>query len=82
MLINYKVYLSFEGASLQNFTLFFEKHQDSGTLNNFYRGKFEIQNALLEHLETGERFFYIEFEMGDKFEISAMKAFLSFDAAI
>ncbi|MFT3701671.1 MAG: hypothetical protein QM802_04850 [Agriterribacter sp.] len=81
-ILKYRLELIFQNIKIEKFDLLWERNEDSGTLNNFYRGKFEIQNSLVEFLDTGERFFYIEFEMGDKFEISAKKAFFSFQAIV
>ncbi|MCO5242029.1 MAG: hypothetical protein M9904_18470 [Chitinophagaceae bacterium] len=81
-IIDMQVYLFFQNAKIENLNLVFERTADTTTINNFYRGKFERENTLLEYLETGERFFYIEFEEGDKFEIFARRVFLSYQTVV
>lgn len=81
-IIDNQLCLSFQKAKLENLNLFFERTTDTSTINNFYRGKFERENIVLEYMETGERFFYVEFEEGDKFEIFAQKVFLSYQSIV
>lgn len=81
-IIDNHLFLFFKNAKIENFNLFFERTTDTSTINNFYRGKFERESIVLEYMETGERFFYIEFEEGDKFEIFAKEVFLSYQQVV
>jgi hypothetical protein len=51
------------------------KSGDCNIMNNFYRGRFELDNVLSEFFEDGSSYFYLEFENGDLFEIKAKKLF-------
>ena len=57
----------------QDFTFQFSCSQDASTLNAFYRGRFENDGRLLEYSKTDERYFYIDFQDEDKFEVFAKK---------
>jgi len=50
--------------------------EDSCTLNSFYRGQFEVNGELFEYSPIGDRYYYIEFEKGDAFEILAQQVVL------
>jgi hypothetical protein len=76
-IVNSQLCLFFQNARILNFNLFFDRTEDTGIINNFYRGRFEKDNILQEYEDTGERFFHIEFEEGDKFEIFAKKVILT-----
>jgi hypothetical protein len=70
------VIVRFEGATVSKFNLLRKATKDACTLNNFYRGRFEVNGKLLEYSPLGERYYYIEFEDGDVFEVLAQEVFL------
>lgn len=53
--------------------LYLSRANDSSTLNNFYRGRFETSKGLAEYSQLNEAYFYLEFEQGDKFEVLAQE---------
>ncbi len=71
------VVLQFKGAVVTKFGLVLKRTEDSCILNNFYRGRFEVNGELLEYSPLGERYYYMEFEEGDVFEILAQEVLLS-----
>lgn len=73
---NSNVILQFKDAVITKFDLVPKRTEDSCILNNFYRGRFEINGELFEYSPLGQRYYYIEFEEGDVFEILAQEAFL------
>lgn len=68
--------MEFTGARIANFTFHLSCSKDASTLNAFYRGKFENDGVLLEYSNSDERYFYIDFEEDDKFEVFARKVSL------
>ena len=70
------IVLKFEGASISKFNLVPKRTEDSSTLNNFYRGRFVVNEKIFEYSPSGEGYYYIEFEEGDAFEVFAGKVFL------
>lgn len=70
------VVLKFEGANISKFRLVPKRMEDSSTLNNFYRGRFVVNEEIFEYSPSGEAYYYIEFEEGDMFEVFARKVFL------
>jgi hypothetical protein len=68
--------LQFNDAVLNKVNLLFNRTVDSSILNNFYRGRFELDGKLFEYTEEGRGYYYLEFEEGDIFEIFSLKAFL------
>jgi len=73
---NSSVVLKFEGAVISKLNLVPRRTEDSSTLNNFYRGRFVVNEEIFEYTSLGESFYYIEFEEGDVFEVFARKVFL------
>lgn len=71
------LFLLFENATLSNFNLHHNRTTDSSTLDSFYRGRYQIDDALFEYAPTGEGYFYLEFIEGDTFECFAGKVTLS-----
>ncbi|MDP4255367.1 MAG: hypothetical protein Q8938_15265 [Bacteroidota bacterium] len=71
-----KICIMFKGVSFCKFELSLIRSEDSATINNFYRGRFEMDGKLYEKSSEGASYFYIEFETGDKFEFFAKKAML------
>ena len=74
-----QVSIEFSEARLSNFALFFPSTQDSATLNIIYRGRFEKHGQLHEYSEKGERYFYFEFETGNKFEVYSTRVVFNTD---
>jgi len=74
--VNSNVVLQFKDAVINKFLLVPKRTEDSCTLNNFYRGRFEANGELFEYSPIGERYYYMEFEEGDAFEILAQQVFL------
>lgn len=68
--------LEFRDVIVAKLNLLLQLTSDSSTLNNFYRGRFEINNTLYESSADGRRCFYLEFEAGDALELYAYKVFL------
>lgn len=73
---NSNVVLQFKDAVINKFNLVPKRTEDSCTLNSFYRGRFEVNGELFEYSPIGERYYYIEFEEGDAFEVLAQQVFL------
>lgn len=73
---NSNVVLQFKDAVISKFNLLPKRAEDSCTLNNFYRGRFEVNGELFEYSPARARYYYIEFEEGDTFEILAQQVFL------
>lgn len=71
------LYLLFENATIANLNFYINKTADSSTLDSFYRGRYQIEDALFEYAPTGEGYFYLEFMEGDAFECFAGKVTLS-----
>lgn len=69
--------LLFEDAIISKCELNFQEGFTSTTLNLFYRGRFELDGKLFEKTESNEKYFYIEFETGGKFEFLATKVTFS-----
>lgn len=74
---NSKITLVFEGVSIQKCDLYLSRTADSGTLNVFYRGRFEVDGNLYEKSKSNQEYYYIEFENGDKFELFSTKVYFS-----
>jgi hypothetical protein len=70
------LYLLFENATISNFNLYLNRTTDSSTLDSFYRGRYQLENALFEYAPSGEGYFYLEFIEGDAFECFAGKVSL------
>lgn len=68
--------LEFRNVIIAKLNLLLQLTSDSGTLNNFYRGRFEINGTLYECSNEGRRYFYLEFEAGDALELYAGNVFL------
>lgn len=68
--------LEFTEARIANFIFHLTCSQDASTLNAFYRGRFENEGVLLECSKSDERYFYIELQEEDKFEVFAKKVSL------
>jgi len=64
-----QVRIEFKEAILVKVDLVLNRTADSTTINNIYRGRFEQEGKLLEYSDDGGRYFYIEFETGDKIEL-------------
>lgn len=64
-----RIRVEFKEATLVKFDLILNRTTDSATINNIYRGRFEQEGKLLEYSDDGARYFYIEFETGDKVEL-------------
>lgn len=68
-----KICLVFKKASIKKFDFFLKRTTDSSTINSVYRGRFETELGLQEYSASGEGYYYIEFEQGDKIELLAEK---------
>jgi hypothetical protein len=73
---NLRVGLTFKEVTIAKFEMFFTRTEDTSTLNSFYRGRFEKDGKFFEYSATGARYFYIEFEQGDKIEFYSSRALL------
>jgi hypothetical protein len=73
---NSSVILKFEGAIISKMDLVPKRTEDSSTLNNFYRGRYVVNEEIFEHTPLGQSFYYIEFEEGDVFEVFAERVFI------
>lgn len=71
------LYLLFQNVTLSNFNLYLNRTTDSSILDSFYRGRYQLDDALFEYTPTGEGYFYLEFIEGDAFECFAGKVTLS-----
>lgn len=67
ILNNFLVSLSFDKASLILCEFDFTETIETLTIDNLYRGKFEIDGTLME-FENGRGYFYLEFYEGLKIE--------------
>lgn len=68
-----EVCIIFNRATIVGFELYLSRINDSSTLNDFYRGRFETSEGLAEYSQLNEAYFYLEFERGDKFEVLAQE---------
>ena len=68
-----KLCLVFQKTSIKKFDFFLNRTLDSSTINSIYRGRFEKELGLQEYSASGEGYYYIEFEQGDKIELLAEK---------
>ncbi len=68
--------LEFRDVVITKLNLQLQETSGRGTLNSFYRGRFEINGTLYEASEEGRRYFYLEFEGGDALELYANDVFL------
>ncbi|MCW3467943.1 hypothetical protein [Chitinophaga nivalis] len=68
--------LEFRGVIIVKLNLQLPLTADSSILNNFYRGRFEVDGVLYEISAEGRRYFYLEFEAGDALELYAHNIFL------
>lgn len=74
---NGKILLTFIDVEITRLNVSFGSNPDSGTLNNFYRGRFEINGKLFEYREDGRGYYYLEFETDNKLELHARSVLLS-----
>ena len=58
--------LKFTDVKITNLSLFSVKGVESLTLDNLYRGRFEINGELIEVADDGKGYFYLEFYEGQK----------------
>jgi hypothetical protein len=70
------LYLLFEDATIANCTINLKRTADSGTLDLFYRGRYEIADKIFETSSDGENIFYVNFIEGDSFIIFSKKVTL------
>jgi hypothetical protein len=66
-----KVSLVFLDCRVSNFLIPLPSGQYFATLNIIYRGRYEENGGLKDYSDAGERYFYIDFEEGTKFEVFA-----------
>ncbi len=62
-----QVSVEFYGVLLTCFDFCFIDSSDAGTIDTLYRGRFEINNTLIE-FEKGKGYFYLEFYEGQRLE--------------
>lgn len=60
--------LTFSNVNIEILEFFNVKDIKNLTIDNLYRGRFERKGELLESLEDGRGFFYMEFYEGQKLE--------------
>jgi hypothetical protein len=72
-----KLFFFFEESEVKKININYAP-EDASTVNNFYRGRFDLGDGLSEYFEDGSAYFYLEFENGDAFEIKAMKLFADY----
>jgi hypothetical protein len=70
------LYLLFENATIVNLNLDLTRTTDGSTLDSFYRGRYQLEDTLVEYAPTGEGYFYLEFIEGDEIECFAEKVSL------
>jgi len=73
---NKSLILEFSDVVIAKLNLQPQETSDRGTLNNFYRGRFEINGTLYETSEEGRKYFYLEIEAGGGLELYASDVFL------
>jgi len=69
-----KYSISFGEVELVKLNLFSKRPKDNSTINNFYRGRFEIDGKAIEYSANGSSYFYLEFENGNQFEFFTREA--------
>ena len=74
---DYKVIVEFYQVTITNFTIHPEKSAESGTLEHFYRGRFEFNNNLHEITALGEYYYYLALMERDVIELFAKRVTLS-----
>ena len=73
-----KIYfiIIFEQVEIEVANFYFKRTESSSTINIFYRGRFELNGKLFEFDSLGKKYWYLEFETGDKLEIFSSKVFI------
>lgn len=74
-----KVVLIFENVNIGKIELYSSNVVDSTTINNFYRGRYQVGNELREETPNKEVIFYIEFENANKWELFCTKCYFQLD---
>lgn len=74
---DYKIIIEFHQATITNFTIHPEKTSDSGTLDQFYRGRFKYNNNLHEMTAQGKYYYYLSLLEKDAIELFAKSVTLS-----
>jgi hypothetical protein len=73
-----KVEVVFEEVEITRVSFTPGNFKELMTIDNFYRGRYEVNNALMEYSPEGKAYYYFEFYDGYSFEVFAMHLILQF----